>query len=183
MQRLFSRRSFIRTSLLSTLALAATPAWGAIRQLKLTPGHLNLYHTHTGERLSVTYRDECGEYDLDALQALNYLLRCHHTGEIQEIDLRTIEYLELVDRHLGRGREVHIISAFRSPAYNEQLLRQGRKVAKNSLHIHGRAIDFRVPQVPLKTLRRIALDLQLGGVGYYPGSQFLHVDSGHFRTW
>ncbi len=181
--RLFNRRTFLRTSLLSTLALAATPSWGALREPTLTPGHLNLYHTHTGERLSVTYRDARGEYDLDAIDAMNRLLRCHHTDEVRQIDLRTIEFLAHVDRRLGAGKEIHIVSAFRSPAYNEQLRRQGRRVADNSLHLQGRAIDFRIPATPLKTLRSIALDLRFGGVGYYPGSEFLHLDSGTFRTW
>jgi len=146
-------------------------------------GRLSLYNTHTGERLSVAYRDGRGDCDPAAVSALNRILRCHYTGEIAEMDLRVIDFLGAVDGSLGGGNEIHVISGFRSPGYNEKLVREGRGVARNSLHLQGRAIDFRIPGLRLNSLREAALRLREGGVGHYPGSDFVHIDSGRFRTW
>jgi uncharacterized protein YcbK (DUF882 family) len=147
-------------------------------------GRLSLYNTHTGERLKVTYRNERGEYDHDALKAPNLILRCHYTGEQTGMDMKAIEFVGRVVRSLGGSeREVHIISGYRSPAYNNLLISQGRGVAKNSLHLQGKAIDFRVPSVELSLLKKIALSIGYGGVGYYPRSGFIHLDSGRFRFW
>ena len=144
---------------------------------------LSLLHTHTGERLSVAYRDGRGECDPGAVSALNRILRCHYTGQVVEMDLRVIDLLDAVDRSLGGGNEIHIVSGFRSPEYNGKLPREGRGVARNSLHLQGKAIDFRIPGTSLGALREAALRLQGGGVGYYPGSDFVHIDSGRFRVW
>lgn len=183
--RHWCRRSFLKASLLATLTLIGGQAAWARELLEdgLPPGKLSLLNTHSGERLEVTYRDRTGEYDLQALDELNWLLRCHYSNEVHPMDVRTIEYLNLVDQRLGGNHEIHIISAYRSPAYNELLRRQGRHVAKNSLHLQGRAIDIRIPKVKLASLRRVALDLELGGVGYYPRTDFVHIDSGAFRVW
>jgi uncharacterized protein YcbK (DUF882 family) len=89
----------------------------------------------------------------------------------------------MVDQKLGGNRDFHVISGYRSPAYNERLRQEGRGVAKRSLHLEGKAIDVRVPGVKLNSLRRAALSLQYGGVGYYPRTEFVHLDSGQFRTW
>ena len=146
-------------------------------------GKLSLFHTHTGERLSIVYRDGRGEYDPGAVSELNRILRCHYTGEVAEMDLRVIDLLDAVDRSLGGGNRIHIVSGFRSPEYNGKLSREGRGVARNSLHLQGKAIDFRIPGTSLGALRETALRLQGGGVGYYPGSDFVHIDSGRFRVW
>ena len=116
-------------------------------------------------------------------EEINWLLRCHHSDEVHEIDVRTIEFLSMVDRKLGGNHGFHVISGYRSPAYNEWLRQAGRGVAKRSLHLEGRAIDVRIPGVPLANLRRAALSLEYGGVGYYPRTDFVHLDSGRIRTW
>lgn len=146
-------------------------------------GRLTLRNVHTGERLAVTYRDQQGRYIRSALDAVNRLMRCHHTNKIHNIDVRTLEHLNLAARRAGTSREIHVVSGYRSPQYNELLRRQSRGVAKHSLHMEGRAIDFRIPGVSLSSLRRAAVSLAYGGVGYYPGSDFVHLDSGAFRTW
>jgi uncharacterized protein YcbK (DUF882 family) len=146
-------------------------------------GRLSLYNIHTGERLQVTYRNPSGEYNEEALKDLNWILRCHYSGQVANIDVRAIEFLNLVDKKSGGGNEIVIISGFRSPEYNELLIRQGRGVAKHSLHLLGKAIDIRMPRVPLDALRQTAFNLQYGGVGYYPRSDFVHLDSGRFRFW
>lgn len=97
------------------------------------------------------------------------------------MDIGVIEYLNAVDKRLGRNHEIHIISGYRSLEYNELLIRQGKAVAKHSLHLVGRAVDIRIPGVALPLVRQAALGLEYGGVGYYPRSGFIHLDSGRFR--
>jgi len=180
-----NRRSFLKHSFLATIALSAGGlGWaGQLHAAKKPANRLSLLHLHTGERLAVNFRDSSGGYVQQALEAIDRLLRCHHTEEIHPIDIRTLEYLSQVDRKLGGNHEIHIVSGYRSPRYNKMLHAQGRQVAKRSLHLEGRALDIRIPGVRTASLRKAALDLQLGGVGYYPRSDFVHLDSGAFRSW
>lgn len=179
-----SRREFFKLSLAATTLAVLRPrlSWGkGGPAISLAP--LSLFNTHTGERLSVTYRTPVGGYDPAALSDLDHLLRCHYNNEIHPIDPRTLNYLSLLDQHLGGGHDIHIISAYRSPSYNALLQRQGRGVAAHSLHLQGRALDVRIPGVDLHRLQAAALDLARGGVGYYPRSDFVHIDSGPVRRW
>lgn len=180
-----NRRSFIKASIWATLALCyGDNAMALVRpEDRLPLGRLALRNVHTGERLAVTYRDQTGRYNRAALDAVNRLLRCHYTNTIHPIDVRTLEHLNLAMRRMGTNKDIHVISGYRSPEYNAMLRRQSRKVASHSLHMEGRAIDFRIPGVSLSTVRRAALSLAYGGVGYYPGNDFVHLDSGAFRTW
>ena len=180
-----NRRSFLKFSLASALMLfGAKPVMANTTFTAENPeGKLSLYNVHTGERLTVTYRTQGNEYDLEALKDLNWILRCHHTNQTINMDTNVLEYLNIVDNQFGGDNEIHIISGFRSPEYNSLLQEKGRKVADNSLHMLGKAIDFFIPHVSLKNLRTAALSLQYGGVGYYPQTGFVHIDSGNFRTW
>lgn len=181
----WSRRAFLSASLAGTLwLLSGRPAYSGLPPAEQLPeGRIALYNTHNRERLAITYRNDNGEYDPEAIKAINWILRCHYTGEVKEIDTKVIEYLNLVDKRLGGGHEIHIICGFRSPEYNSLLRNEGRNVAKRSLHMEGKAIDIAIPGVGLDTLRRTAMNLRCGGVGYYPSPGFVHVDSGSFRTW
>lgn len=170
------------------MAVAGAAALGSGRvsfakSLPAETGALRLFNSHTNDRLSVTFRKPDGSYDLDALQALNWIMRCHYTNQATVMDVDAIEYLNLVDKRLGGGNEIHIISGYRSPAYNSLLAQNGRHVAKKSLHRVGKAIDIAIPGIPLDRIRHTAVALQLGGVGYYPGAGFVHIDSGKIRTW
>jgi uncharacterized protein YcbK (DUF882 family) len=158
------------------LAVSAAPRAGAPAAAPLA-----MYSIHTGHGVSV-YRRPDGEYDAEALSALNDVLRCHATGRVIEMDVRVLEFVALVNQGLG-NRVVHVISGYRSPEYNAWLVRQGRGVARDSLHLSGRAIDIRIPGVALDHVRRVALGLRMGGVGYYPDSDFVHLDSGRVRAW
>jgi uncharacterized protein YcbK (DUF882 family) len=131
----------------------------------------------------VRYRLPSGAYDPDALAALNRLLRCHFSGRVASMDVRVIEFLNAVDRRLGGPHDIHVISGYRSPEYNAWLIRHGSGAAKHSLHMDGRAVDVRIPAVGLDALRRAALSLDYGGVGYYARSGFVHLDSGRPRFW
>ncbi|MEW6246368.1 MAG: DUF882 domain-containing protein [Nitrospirota bacterium] len=146
-------------------------------------GRLTFYNLHTDERLTVTYRDEEGRYDYEALDDVNYLLRCHHTNEMAAMDVRVIEFVNLVQKQVGSDREIRVVSGYRSPEYQALLIRMGRRVARHSLHVQGQAIDFFIPGVNLRTVRETALKLKCGGVGYYPRKRFVHLDSGPFRWW
>jgi len=153
------------------------------KSLLAESGALTLFNSHTNDRLSVNFRRPDGSYDLAALQAVNWIMRCHFTNQITIMDINTIEYLSLVDKKFGGGNEIHIISGYRSPSYNSLLLQNGRHVARRSLHRVGKAIDIAIPGIALDKIRNTAVALQLGGVGYYPGAGFVHIDSGKIRTW
>lgn len=178
----FSRRTFLQTAIVGALYLGVGSTAFA-KSILAEKGSLSLYNTHTQERLSVTFRQADGNYDIDALNALNWILRCHFTNQETIMDVNTIEYLNLVDNRLGGGNEIHIISGYRSPSYNSLLSSNSRHVAKHSLHLEGKALDIAMPGVDLPSLRRTAVALRMGGVGYYPDAGFVHIDSGKFRTW
>ena len=147
-------------------------------------GHLLfLYNTHTGERIKIVYRQ--GEmYIPSALAKLDYFLRDHRTGEVRQFDPRLYDILsDLTASVGGSGGKIDIVCAYRTRATNESLRAGTSGVAKNSLHIQARAIDLRMPGVDTLTLRRAALALARGGVGYYPHSDFIHVDTGRVRQW
>ena len=181
---LWTRRDLLRTTAVG-MALAAirlavpVDTWAA----RLPEGRVSLYNLQTDERLSVTYRTDSGAYDQGALNDLNHLLRCHHTNESTIMDVRLIEFVNLVQRRIGGRRDLYIVSGYRSPEYNEQLIRMGTRAARNSYHVLGQAVDIQIPGVPLRTLREVALRFGCGGVGYYPRGKFVHLDSGPFRYW
>ncbi len=180
----WTRRSFLKASLASVFALVGRPAWA--QDLVVPPvqeGRLALYNTHTDERLEIAYRDPSGQYDLDALSALDYFLRCPYTNRATKMDVRVIEFLNAVDKQLGGDNEIHVISGFRSPEYNRLLRQKGRRTARHSLHLSGKAIDLRIPGIGPNVIKKTALDLRYGGVGYYPRRGFVHLDSGTFRFW
>lgn len=185
----WTRRAFLRAALVGAVLLAGRwvcPSETFGREVSvrdLPEGRLTFVNLWTDERLDVTYRDEDGHYDLEALDEVNHILRCHHTGEVATIDVRVIEHVNLVQKSLGGHREIHVISGYRSPEYNALLVRSGRRAAKHSLHMQGMAIDLRIPGVHPKVIRQTALTLRYGGVGYYPRSKFVHLDSGPFRSW
>ncbi len=141
---------------------------------------LNMYNIHTGESLNIKYYSS-GIYDREAIDNINYFLRCHYTNEVKAIDIRVLDVLCDIKNILGTNKEVQIISGYRSFAYNEFLRRQGRKVSKNSLHLQGLAIDFSLEGVSNNELFSIAKSFSAGGVGKYP--EFVHIDVGRLRYW
>jgi len=180
----WTRRAFLHVSAMGVIGLGGQFAAPSIASARvLPPGRLKLVNVWSHERLQVTYRDKRGVYDRAALDEVNYLLRCHYSGAVGAIDVRVLEYVNLVQAVLGKQGEVHVISGFRSPAYNAMLVRSGKRAAKHSLHMQGQAIDLLIPGVPPKALRQAALGLRYGGVGSYRRSRFVHLDSGPFRFW
>ena len=179
-----NRRQLLRTGLLvSLVCLNPLPAWARHSLYGAQERTLSLLNTHTGERLKeVTYCEQ-GSYIPDALNNLNYLLRDHRVNEVHSIDPITLDLMAAISRKVDARRPFEIISGYRSPQSNQALRSNSRGVAKNSLHMQGKAIDLRLPGVPLKVVRKAALELRMGGVGYYPKSDFVHIDSGQVRTW
>jgi uncharacterized protein YcbK (DUF882 family) len=145
---------------------------------------LKLYHVHNRERISITYRNG-NSYDAAALKKLNYFFRDWRKSQPTKMDPRLFDILWEVYRRTGARGEIQVIGGYRSPATNSMLRSRSKGVAKNSQHMLGKAIDFYIPGVPLKTLRNTGLQLQAGGVGYYPrsGSPFVHMDVGNVRHW
>jgi uncharacterized protein YcbK (DUF882 family) len=174
-----TRRTFL-TTVSASVPLLAVPrrvyaAGAATRALQFT-------HTHTGEHLAIEYFSG-GTYVPDALATVNHFLRDFRTSEVHVIDPSLLDLLHELAGATRSTQPFQVISGYRSPATNEMLRRHSEGVAAGSLHMKGQAIDIRVADVPLDALHRAALDLQRGGVGYYPASDFVHVDTGRVRHW
>ena len=128
----------------------------------------------------MAFADATG-YRAAALGQVNSFLRDFRTREVHDIDPKLLDLLHRLAGELDAAEPYHVISGYRSPRTNSALRSKSGGVAKYSLH--GKAIDIRIPGVPLARVREAALDLKLGGVGYYPGSDFVHVDTGRVRAW
>ncbi len=180
-----SRRNFLKTATGTAALLLAPSVLAKPAQPKLIqPAErvLRLQNLHTGESLKATYWAE-GRYIAEELTALNRVLRDHRSNETYTMDQRLFDMLHLLQQQVAGNGTYHVISGYRSPTTNAKLHKKSSSVAKRSLHMQGRAIDIRMPGVELKQLRQAALDLKAGGVGYYPRSGFIHVDTGRTRFW
>ena len=143
---------------------------------------LTFVHAHTGEGATVTFRRN-GRYDSEALNQLNWLLRDWRLDQPAKMDPRLFDIVWEVHRESGSREAVHVLSAYRAPETNAMLRRRSRGVSQHSQHMAGKAMDFRLPDSDMARVRAIAMRLQHGGVGYYPASNFVHVDSGSVRAW
>jgi len=143
---------------------------------------LRFYNTHTGESLETCYYSQ-GCYRADALKKIDHILRDHYTGKIKHIHSDLLDLLSAISQSIGEGTRFDVVSGYRSPETNAMLYRKTRGVAKNSLHMQGMAIDIRVPAYDTKRLRSACMKQHGGGVGYYPKSNFVHVDVGRVRYW
>ncbi len=155
----------------------APAAWAAG-----APRWLAFYNTHTGESLTRTYWDD-GVYRDDALAEIDFLLRDHRSGDVAPIDLGLLNLLFALRSVMESDAAYEVISGYRSPKTNAALREKSSGVAKKSLHMLGKAIDLRLPGSQLPDLRAAAISLESGGVGYYPKSDFIHVDIGRVRQW
>ena len=143
---------------------------------------LSLYSLHTGEFARTTYWAD-GRYIDDGLSQIDWLLRDFRSGEAHAIDRRLLDLLVVLNDRLDSGEPFEVISGYRSPATNAMLVRTTGGVSATSLHVDGMAIDIRVSGRPLARVRDAAMALRGGGVGYYPASNFVHVDVGRIRSW
>lgn len=143
---------------------------------------IHLYNTHTGEECLTTYFSD-GAYVPDCLDEINMVLRDHRSNEMVDMDIELLDYLYDIKQKLGVRKPFLVLSGYRSPSTNKMLRKKSKKVAKNSFHMQGRAIDVRLEGVPTHYISRAGEQLRRGGVGYYPKSNFVHLDVGNVRTW
>lgn len=175
-----TRRQFLKMSLGLTSGLIMPNAFATA--FKQPERKLSLINLHTGESLTSTYWAE-GHYQTSELHAINNVLRDHRTGDISPIDKDLIDLLNILHHKMNGKQPFHVISGYRSPKTNAMLNQQSSGVAKKSLHMQGKAIDIRLPGRQLADLRKAALNLHAGGVGYYSKSNFVHIDTGRVRHW
>lgn len=175
-----SRRSFLALGLGTAAALVTSPLEAAVRALP--ERGLHLYNTHTGEYLRTVYWAE-GRYLTKSLVQINKFLRDHRSGDIHQMDPRLLDAMVAVHKKFGAKGAIHIISGYRSPQTNATLVANSDGVAHNSLHMTGKAVDIRIPGQSTKIVGRAAKSLRAGGVGTYPSSNFVHMDTGRVRYW
>lgn len=155
---------------------------GATAESRATDRTVSLYSVNTGEHLRAEYFAN-GAYQPDALAAVSRILRDHLNDQTHGIDPALLDQLSLLQGALGARGPFHVVCGYRSPATNALRQRQHRGVAGHSFHVTGRAADVFLPDRSLGQFRSAALRLGEGGVGYYPGSGFVHLDTGPVRTW
>jgi uncharacterized protein YcbK (DUF882 family) len=143
---------------------------------------LSMYNVHTGESLKTVYWED-GNYVPGALHEVNYFFRDFRANEVKPIDPSLLDLLHYIHAELDAGKPFNLVSGYRSPATNAWLASRSEGVARHSMHVEGKASDINLPGRELSFLERVALALRLGGVGYYPRSGFVHVDTGRVRRW
>jgi uncharacterized protein YcbK (DUF882 family) len=146
------------------------------------PRRVVIHNLHTDERVDAIYFDE-GRYVPDALAAVNHVMRDYRTGDVHFMEPQLLDLMHVLSAKVESRQPFQIISGYRSPKTNAMLHERSSGVAVNSFHMRGMATDIRLPDVSLPNLHRAALAMQRGGVGYYPESDFVHVDVGPVRTW
>jgi uncharacterized protein YcbK (DUF882 family) len=185
MNQLVSRRDVIKASIAGALGMALSTNMAYASSLKLPDVgtfSVSFQNHHTGEVFDNSYRIG-DKYLPDAFKKINHILRDYKTGEVFPIDPRVIDILYMVSKKTGFSQPLQILSGYRSQSTNASLSRRSEGVAKNSLHMTGQAIDFRLPGYSMSKVRKVAVNLRAGGVGYYRKSDFIHVDTGQVRVW
>jgi len=177
----FQRRKII-TSGIFALGASCFPSFSLAGLIKNEPRELSLNNLHTGEILQSQYFDG-NNYQSNELKKLNYICRDFRQNEMITMDKHLFDQITAIQKIIGSKAQVQIISGYRSPVTNQMLNAKSSGVAKKSHHMLGKAIDFRLEGVPLAEVRKAALSLKAGGVGYYPKSNFLHIDTAQFRSW
>jgi len=176
-----TRRRFLQIGLVALAGLAAKPALSAIPRFKGTRA-LAFHNMHTDEKLRVTFWKD-GIYDKPAQHKINHIMRDHYSGDVHTIDVRLMDLLYDLQHRMHNFNTIEIVSGYRSPKTNLMLASLTDGVAKHSFHTKGMAIDLRIPDASLLRVHDEALAMRRGGVGYYPDSQFVHLDVGPVRWW
>ncbi len=182
-ERLLSRRSLVRLAGLAAAGVAIAPGAAlAMLSAPYSPRRLRFFNLHTGERLDAVYFEK-GRYVGQALSEINYILRDFRENAIKPIHPALLDLVVAVRNRLGTDSEIAVISGYRTPQTNAMLAAHSDGVARHSLHVDGMAIDCRVSGRTLEQLHRAAVSMRGGGVGYYPRSDFVHLDVGRVRYW
>lgn len=178
---MINRRNFLKYSA-ALAGVISAPGIAHAALLRPYEKSLKLFNTHTDETFNNVFWAD-GEFLPDALDNINHLLRDHRSNKVAQIDPNLLSLLEKMSQQVGAKNPLHVISGYRSPETNQFLAEHSAGVAKHSLHLEGKAIDIRVPGCDLAIVRKAGLDLRGGGVGFYPVSQFVHLDTGRIRSW
>lgn len=178
-----NRREIVKAGLAGMLA-SLVPFFPAGKAFASTGGAWRVVfrNSHTGESFNGVYRVG-NKYLPEAFDRLNYVLRDFRTGEIFPMDPRVIDLMSVIQKKTGQKQPLEVLSGYRSPKTNAGLRHESSGVAKNSFHMYGQALDMRLRGYSTRGLRNIAVNLKGGGVGYYPRSDFIHVDTGSVRSW
>lgn len=183
------RRTLLKTGLLTMgtglVSALATPAFASMKMPSTSGAYKVAFRNgHTGESFDGVYRVG-NKYLPDAFDQINHVLRDFRTGEEFPIDPRSIDIIYMLHNKMGGHQSFEVLSGYRSPQTNSMLREASARsgVARNSLHMVGQAIDLRMPGYSTHHIRDMAIDLRAGGVGYYPSSDFVHIDSGKVRHW
>jgi uncharacterized protein YcbK (DUF882 family) len=164
------------------LALTGLPVVSLAHNQDTGKRTLGFHNMNTGETLTTTYWAD-GDYVPESLARIDEVLRDYRTGDVAPIDRRLLDLLHALRGSLESDADFHVVSGYRSPKTNEMLAKNSSAVAKKSLHMKGMAVDLRLPGRKLAAVRRAAVKLQRGGVGYYPKPGFVHLDVGSVRYW
>ena len=177
-----NRRRLLKSMVLTApgILMMAKPSLG-IATVSETR-NLSFRHLHTNEKLTLEYFSD-NQYQYESMNRLNYLLRDFRSSEVYPIDPKLFDLLHSIKQATGSKGYFEIISGYRSPKTNSMLRNKSNGVAKRSLHMQGKAIDVRLTDVSTASVRQAAIALKAGGVGYYKKSNFVHLDTGRFRTW
>ncbi|MGH1403352.1 MAG: YcbK family protein [Alphaproteobacteria bacterium] len=183
-QMVQQRRDFLKMGLVG-VASAAVPSLltrDVLASSKNEAWKISFRHAHTGESFSGVYRVG-DKYLPEAFERLNYVMRDFRTEEVFPMDPHVVDIMSIIHSRLRAKDPYQILSGYRSPKTNAMLKRNTRGVASNSFHMYGQAVDIRLLNESTREIRNIAKSLQAGGVGYYPRSNFVHVDTGQVRSW
>ena len=178
-----SRRRLIKIGLVAAAAsIVPYNSFAAAKELLNDERRICIYNLHTKEQVDTVFWKD-GSYIPEALKELNHIFRDHYNGSERLIKRDLFNLLYAIQRKLQCNEPFQLISGYRSRSTNEMLRQRNKGVSRRSLHMRGMAADIRLPGDKLKTLRKAAFELQKGGVGYYPRSNFVHLDVGNVRFW
>ena len=180
MQNVWQRRQVLGAAGVAVVAGVASPAIANVG--KANCRSLSLNNLHTGERASFDYWVD-GSYVPESLTEINHFLRDYYNNQVHVMDPKLLDLVNLLHRTVGSSAEVQVISGYRSPTTNAAMHAMDHGVAAHSLHMKGMAMDIRVSDVALHRLHSAAVAMRVGGVGYYPSADFIHVDTGRVRYW
>lgn len=179
-----SRRDFLKLSAAGAgMALTGPAALAATVTPPNSERILSLYAPNTGEMLRTVYWTPTEGYLEESIHALSHLMRDRHNDQVKRIDTKLIDTLYVLQLQLEPRQPIHVLSGYRSPETNAMMRQRSRNVARNSMHLHAKAIDIRMPDCNFNEVHRTAVSLQVGGVGRYSRSRFVHLDTGPVRQW
>jgi uncharacterized protein YcbK (DUF882 family) len=175
------RRDFLRKSILLGAGLSVSPYELFAYRLPVDRT-IKLYNIHTSEHLTATYWAK-DHFVKSEISKINHFLRDFRTGDVEKMDIKLFDLLYAIQLIRDTDKPFQVLSGYRSPKTNEMLRKKSEGVAKNSFHLKAQAIDINLPGTDLKDLKKLSTFLRRGGVGYYPKSGFMHIDTGPIRYW